>query len=79
MNQQLIKGYAEDVSLTPTFIPSPRMTIATAVLQGMMAGGADKSNSISYLVERSIAYADEMLKQLSNYHELAKHQASDRG
>lgn len=65
MNPQPIKGFAEDVSLTPTFIPSPRMTIATAVLQGMMAGGADKSNSIDFLVERSIAYADKMLEKLS--------------
>lgn len=65
MNPQPIKGFVEDVSLTPTFIPSPRMTIATAILQGMMAGGADKSNSIPYIVKRSIAYADEMLEQLS--------------
>lgn len=49
----------------PIFISSPRMEIATAVLQGIMAGGADKSNSITYLVQRSISYADEMLKQLT--------------
>lgn len=73
MNQQPIMGFADNVSLTPAYIPSPRMTIATAVLQGMLAGGADKSNSISYLVERSIAYADEMLKQSSYYHELEEH------
>lgn len=64
-NQQTIKGFEDDVKYTPIFIPSSRMTIATAVLQGMMAGGADKSNSIDFLVDRSIAYADKMLEKLS--------------
>lgn len=64
-NRTNVTGPISSAHIEPTFIPSLRMTIATAVLQGMMAGGADKSNSIDFLVDRSIAYADKMLEKLS--------------
>ena len=47
------------------FIPHPRMTIATAVLQGLLASGCDKTNSVGFIAQRAVAYADALLNELS--------------
>lgn len=49
------------------FIPHPRLTIATAALQGLLASGKDGSNSILHIVTRAIAYADTMMNELKKY------------
>lgn len=41
-----------------------RTSIATAALQGLLASGADKTNSINWLCDCAIAYADIMVNQL---------------
>lgn len=41
-----------------------RTSIATAALQGLLASGANKTNSINWLCDRAIAYADIMISKL---------------
>ena len=58
----------------PEYIPYPRLTVATAVLQGLLAGGMDKSNSIQYLCRRALSYADTLLEEIEGgTDELEKH------
>lgn len=56
----------------------PRFELAKAALQGMLSGGADKANSMRYLVLRSIGYANMMIEELKNASddELEKYQIS---
>lgn len=65
----------------PRLIPtnSRREDFAKAALQGLLAGGADKTNNIKYIVQRSIGYADVMIEELEKAaeNELEKHQKSE--
>lgn len=48
-----------------TDVERMRYQLSKAVLQGLLASGMDKSNSITHIVDRAIAYADEMIEQLN--------------
>lgn len=54
------KGYNADVQ----FIPSPRMTIATAAMQGLLSEGWG-SNSAEFVAQKAVDFADALLNKLS--------------
>lgn len=61
---------------SPSFIPSPRMTIATAAMQGLLAGGMI-DNSPSFIAQKAVRYADTLLAELENTNnELEKHKTT---
>jgi hypothetical protein len=49
---------------SPEFIPSPRMTIATAALQGLLASGMT-NNSNEFMAQKAVDLADALLNRLS--------------
>lgn len=52
-------GYNADVQ----FIPSPRMTIATAAMQGLLSEGWG-SNSAEFVAQKAVDFADALLNKL---------------
>ena len=59
--QQAREEQKENEKITMDF---QRVQIATAALQGLLASGIDCSNSITHIVNRAIAYANEMMDEL---------------
>lgn len=50
------------------FIPHPRFTASVAILQGLLASGKDQTNSVAFLADRAVEYADALLIRLNkNY------------
>lgn len=48
----------------PRFIPSPRMTIATAAMQGLLSNKY-VANSTEFVAKKAVEYADALLNKLS--------------
>ena len=64
----------------PKLIPinPQRREFAKAALQGLLAGGADKTNNLRYIVQRSLSYAAVMIEELEKAEddELEEHKKS---